>query len=58
MFTFCSLTRGAGIFGRVTVNWQMTPRDETTFQQTSGTVIFEDKQQNASVTLQVSVNIV
>ncbi|XP_072038274.1 adhesion G-protein coupled receptor V1-like [Amphiura filiformis] len=46
------LTRGAGIFGRVTVNWQMTPRDETTFKQTSGTVIFEDRQQNATIMLQ------
>ncbi|XP_022110249.1 G-protein coupled receptor 98-like isoform X2 [Acanthaster planci] len=46
------LTRGAGIFSRVTVNWQLSPRDDSTFSQTSGMVVFEDLQQNATIMLQ------
>ncbi|XP_077988560.1 adhesion G-protein coupled receptor V1-like [Glandiceps talaboti] len=45
------MTRGVGIFGMVTVNWQLSPRDDATFEQTSGTIIFEDQQQNATITL-------
>ncbi|XP_071506649.1 adhesion G-protein coupled receptor V1-like [Diadema antillarum] len=46
------LTRGAGIFGEVTVNWQITPSGDNAFQQTSGQVVFGDRQQNATITLQ------
>ncbi|XP_038076858.1 adhesion G-protein coupled receptor V1-like isoform X2 [Patiria miniata] len=46
------LTRGAGIFSQVTVNWQLSPRDGSTFRQTSGTLVFEDLQQNATIMLQ------
>ncbi|XP_070543508.1 adhesion G-protein coupled receptor V1-like isoform X2 [Ptychodera flava] len=46
------LTRGQGVFGSVNVNWQLSPRDEATFQQTSGTVVFEDQLQNTTITLQ------
>nr|XP_006812422.1 PREDICTED: G protein coupled receptor 98-like protein isoform X1 [Saccoglossus kowalevskii] len=46
------LTRGIGNFGMITVNWQLSPRDESTFDLTSGTVVFEDQQRNASISLQ------
>ncbi|XP_030832667.1 adhesion G-protein coupled receptor V1 isoform X3 [Strongylocentrotus purpuratus] len=46
------VTRGAGIFGEVTVNWQISPAGDNAFLETSGQIIFRDRQQNATITIQ------
>ncbi|XP_041464132.1 adhesion G-protein coupled receptor V1-like [Lytechinus variegatus] len=46
------LTRGAGIFGEVSVNWQISPTGDNAFLETSGQIVFRDRQQNATITIQ------
>ncbi|XP_035665839.1 adhesion G-protein coupled receptor V1-like [Branchiostoma floridae] len=47
-----SLTRGVGIYGTVQVTWLLTPSEADTFQQTSGLVVFQDRQQNVTFDIQ------
>ncbi len=46
------LIRDNGIFGTVTVTWQVIPRDLTAFVQTQGDVTFEDGQASVWAVLQ------
>ena len=47
------LTRGAGIYGDISVTWSVTPRDERAFLQVEGMVDVVDLQQKATIILQV-----
>ena len=47
------LTRGAGIYGDISVTWSVTPRDERAFLQVEGMVNMADLQQTATIILQV-----
>ena len=47
------LTRGAGIYGDISVTWSVTPRDEMAFLQVEGMVNMADLQQTATIILQV-----
>lgn len=48
-----SLVRGPGIFGEVTVNWNITPPLQKEFAEISGTLTMRDRQSAAVVLIQV-----
>ena len=48
-----SVLRSAGLFGSVTVQWQITPSDSTAFTLTTGSVFFGDGANVANFTLSV-----
>ena len=48
-----SLIRGPGAYGDVTVDWQIVPRDATTFTQFQGQITFPDGQEEIDLELQV-----
>ncbi|XP_031463513.1 adhesion G-protein coupled receptor V1-like, partial [Phasianus colchicus] len=47
-----SLTRGPGIFGEVTIHWNITPPHHTEFAEISGTLTMRDRQSAAVVLIQ------
>uniref|UniRef100_K7FWY2 Adhesion G protein-coupled receptor V1 n=1 Tax=Pelodiscus sinensis TaxID=13735 RepID=K7FWY2_PELSI len=49
---FISLVRGPGIFGEVTVSWNITPPLQKEFAEISGTLMMRDKQSAAIVLIQ------
>lgn len=49
----CSLVRGPGIFGEVTVSWNITPPHQKEFAEISGTLTMRDRQSAAVVLIQV-----
>lgn len=49
----CSLVRGPGIFGEVTVSWNLTPPVQKEFAEISGTLTMRDGQSTATVLIQV-----
>ncbi|KAK1176563.1 adhesion G-protein coupled receptor V1-like [Acipenser oxyrinchus oxyrinchus] len=46
-----SLVRGPGIFGEITVYWNITPPIATEFEETSGMLIMRDRQSAATIQL-------
>ena len=48
------LTRNVGVYGQVTVSWQITPRTPQAFVMTQDEVDFEDQQQEAVLVIQVN----
>lgn len=49
----CSLVRGPGISGEVTVSWNITSPDEKEFAELAGTLTMRDQQSAAVVLIQV-----
>ncbi|KAM8960806.1 adhesion G-protein coupled receptor V1 [Pelodytes ibericus] len=49
---YISLVRGPGIFGEVTIYWNITPANVNEFVETSGTLTMRDRQSAAVVTIQ------
>ncbi|XP_071587409.1 adhesion G-protein coupled receptor V1 isoform X2 [Heliangelus exortis] len=47
-----SLTRGPGIFGEITIYWNITPPHHTEFVETSGALTMQDRQSAAVVLIQ------
>ncbi|NXX79900.1 GPR98 protein, partial [Urocolius indicus] len=47
-----SLIRGPGLFGEITISWNITPPHHTEFIDTSGTVTMRDRQSAAVVLIQ------
>nr|XP_014349406.1 PREDICTED: G-protein coupled receptor 98 [Latimeria chalumnae] len=47
-----SIVRGPGIFGAITVYWNITPPSMNTFTETSGILIMEDRQSAATILIQ------
>ncbi|OXB72852.1 UNVERIFIED_CONTAM: hypothetical protein H355_000852 [Colinus virginianus] len=47
-----SLTRGPGIFGEITIYWNITPPHHTEFTEISGTLTMRDRQSAAVVLIQ------
>ena len=48
------ITRGSGMFGTIRATWQIVPREIDGFVQHQGEVVFEDKQRDAVITIQVN----
>ncbi|XP_061478182.1 adhesion G-protein coupled receptor V1 isoform X3 [Rhineura floridana] len=49
---FIGLVRGPGIFGEVTVSWNITPPDQKEFAEISGSVMMKDRQSSAVILIQ------
>ncbi|XP_077792347.1 adhesion G-protein coupled receptor V1 isoform X2 [Podarcis muralis] len=49
---FIGLVRGPGIFGEVTVSWNITPPDQKKFAEVSGMLTMKDRQSAAIVLIQ------
>lgn len=47
------ILRSAGLFGSVSVQWQITPADSTAFLLTTGSVLFNDGTNEVNLTLMV-----
>lgn len=51
----CSLVRGPGVSGEVTVYWRLVPPSVGEFAETSGHLTMPDGQSEATVVIQVPV---
>lgn len=49
----CRIVRGPGIFGKLTVSWNITPPKKKEFAEISGTLTMKDRQSAAVVLIQV-----
>ena len=54
---FCSLVRGPGVSGEITVNWKILPPSRGEFVETSGQLTMLDGQTAATVVIQVPVQL-
>lgn len=53
-----NLGRTVGIFGEISVTWQIVPRDLNAFTLMQGSVKFNDRQEAATLVLQVLMGII